>query len=244
MPSVVRELRPTTERVLPAAAAEPCLEPEAVLVGDEDAATGGQLHLLPMQPSDEERLLQALCQGSDQAFETLYRLYVDRVAGLARLLLRGGPVDDAVQETFLRVFRSIQSFRKESRLTTWIHRIAVNVCVSELRRRTLRRAREGAMQPNEIAPDLEERTVARQAGQALLQILQALEPAKQTTFYLHYVEGLTASEVGEVLGEPRGTVLKRLQRTRAEVLQTWAERHGAAPVELRGSREPGLREAP
>lgn len=195
----------------------------------------GALHILPMAPADEARLVEALRQGSPHAFESLYHLYVDRVAGLARLLLRGGPVDDAVQETFLRVFRNIATFREEARLTTWIHRIAVNVCISELRKQTVRRAREGAVAQPERPKDLEEATSARQAGGALLAILREMEPAKQSTFYLHHVEGMSAAEIGEVLGEPRGTVLKRLQRTRAEVLQRWRDTHGS----LEGRRARG-----
>jgi RNA polymerase sigma-70 factor (ECF subfamily) len=188
----------------------------------------GALHILPMAHGDEARLVEALRQGSPQAFESLYHLYVDRVAGLARLLLRGGPVDDAVQETFLRVFRSIATFREEARLTTWIHRIAINVCISELRKQSVRRAREGAIAQPDQPSDLEEATSARQAGGALLAILRDLEPAKQTTFYLHHVEGMSAAEIGDVLGEPRGTVLKRLQRTRVDVLERWRATHGTA----------------
>lgn len=179
-----------------------------------------------MDAADEARLVDALRLGSPHAFESLYHLYLDRVAGLARLLLRGGPVEDAVQETFLLVFRNIGSFREEARLTTWIHRIAVNVCISELRKQTSRRAGEGALTEPNHAPDLEEAASVRQAGGVLLAILRDLDPAKQAAFYLHHVQGLSASEISDIVGEPRATVLKRLQRTRVEVLEIWRDRHG------------------
>ena len=51
--------------------------------------------------------------------------------------------------------------------------------------------------------------------------MNRLDPIKRATFHLHHVEDLTAAEIGEVLGEPRATVLKRLQRTRVELLDAW-----------------------
>ena len=63
-------------------------------------------------------------------------------------------------------------------------------------------------------------------------ILDSLAPIKSMTFYLHYVDGMTATEVGEVLGEGRGNVVKRLARVRDEVLTLWMAQHPAEKAEM------------
>lgn len=190
-----------------------------------------RLHILLPDAVDEERLLQALRDGAPDAFRTLYRLYLPKVAGLCRVLLRDVGVDDAIQDTFLRIFRNIDQFRGESRLTTWVHRIATNVCLSELRQRGTWRARHDPI-GEELGDDrdVEVEFADRQSGQKVQRLLEELDPIKRTTFFLHHVEGLTAAEIGEVLGEQRGTVLKRLQRTREDLLARFRESGAAAQV--------------
>ena len=180
------------------------------------------IHLLPPELVDEERLLEGLRAGAPDAFRALYRLFLPKVASLCRMLLRDVGVDDAVQDTFLRIFRNIHNFRGDSRLTTWVHRIATNVCLSELRQRGTWRARHDD-QADEVddGRDVEADFALKQSSQHLQALLDSLDPAKRTTFFLHHVEGLTAAEIGMVLGEQRGTVLKRLQRTREDLLARW-----------------------
>ncbi len=180
------------------------------------------IHMLPTEVVDEELLLEGLRAGSADAFRGLYRLYLPKVAGLCRVLLRDVGVEDAIQDTFLRVFRNIQQFRGESRLTTWVHRIATNVCLSELRQRGAWRARHDEFTDDlGDGRDVEADLALKQSSQQLQTLMDDLDPLKRTTFFLHHVEGLTAAEIGVVLGEQRGTVLKRLQRTREDLLARW-----------------------
>ena len=181
----------------------------------------GRLHILPLTDDDEARLVAALQNGTDGAFASLYHLYAHRVAGVVRLLLGDHGAEDAVQETFLRVHKHIEAFRGDARLSTWIHRIAVNVCLSELRKRRSRGQTVELAEQDEPTEHTEQTWIDRDAGHALLGLLNRLDPIKRATFHLHHVEDLTAAEIGEVLGEPRATVLKRLQRTRVELLDAW-----------------------
>ena len=192
------------------------------------------IHPLPNALIEDEQLLERLREGSPEAFRSLYRLYLPKVATLCRVMLRDVGVEDAIQETFLKIFRHIQAFRGDSRLTTWVHRIATNVCLSELRQRGTWQARHEEL--GDLADDgrdTEAELALRQSSQTLQLLMDELDPLKRTTFYLHHVEGLTASEIGEVLGEQRGTVLKRLQRTREDLLARWpgavAEKAGGRP---------------
>ncbi|MFH2006540.1 MAG: RNA polymerase sigma factor [bacterium] len=197
----------------------------------------GKLHVLPLGPKEEALLLEQLRDGASQAsgaFELLYHHFIGRVLGLARQLLKDrAAAEDAAQETFLRVYRTIHRFRGDARLSTWIHRIAVNVCLSELDRRKRR-----------SESPLEERA-PRPAGAAatggevrlsLAQVLGRLEPQKQVVFYLCHVEGLSAAEAAEVVGESRDAVLKRLQRTRCELLAMWQEQPRDVAAETKTAR--------
>ncbi len=196
------------------------------------------VHMLPTLVVDEEQLVEGLRTGSPEAFRSLYRLYLPKVAGLCRVLLRNVGVEDAIQDTFLRVFRNIQQFRGDSRLTTWVHRIATNVCLTELRQRGVWRARHDDL-VDEVSDgrDVEADLALKQSSQLLQALLDELDPLKRTTFFLHHVEGLTAAEIGIVLGEQRGTVLKRLQRTREDLLARWPN----ALPDSRESRDTGGR---
>lgn len=179
------------------------------------------LHLLPLGPSEEGVLVEQLQQGVPEAYSMLYRRYVGRVLGVATQVLgdRAG-AEDVAQEAFLKVFREIHRFRGDGRLVSWIHRITVNLAISELRRR--KRAREHRAQlPAEDRVDLG--ASEPELTESLRSVLAQLEPAKRITFYLHHVEGLSGAELAEVLGESRDAVLKRLQRTRRELLALWED---------------------
>jgi RNA polymerase sigma-70 factor (ECF subfamily) len=179
----------------------------------------GKLHVLPLGPAEEAVLVAELRQGEPAAYEMLYHRFGGRVLGVTTQILGDrASAQDAVQETFLKVFCDIHRFRGEGRLVSWIHRIAVNHCLSELRRRK-RAQREQESRPAErqtwIEADLPETALT------LLRVLDRLEPIKRATFYLHHVEGLSGAELAKVFGESRDAVLKRLQRTRRELLAEW-----------------------
>jgi len=168
--------------------------------------------------------VEQLQQGTPEAYSMLYRRYVHRVIGVAAQVLgdRAG-AEDVAQETFLKVFREIHRFRGDGRLVSWIHRIAVNLAISEVRRR--KRARDHRAQlPAGDRVDLG--AAEPELTESLRSVLAQLEPAKRLTFYLHHVEGLSGAELAEVLGESRDAVLKRLQRTRRELLSLWQDTGG------------------
>ena len=174
----------------------------------------------------EGALLEGLREGREGAFEALYHQYSGRVHRLAlRFLHDEEQARNALQETFLRVFRKVHTFRGDSGLGTWIYRIASNICLNEIRRpehTRLRRLGEDEEMAEQDAP-VDEQASRREIMERVSEIISTLEPKKRITFIMFYVEDLTADEIAEVLGEGRGTVLKRLQRTRAEVVEMAAE---------------------
>ena len=94
----------------------------------------------------EDQLLESCRRGDVAAFERLYRMHGERMKSVAlNLLRRESDAEDAVQETFLKVYRGAASFRGGAALSTWIYRILVNTCYDLLRRR--KRRPEDALEP-------------------------------------------------------------------------------------------------
>lgn len=203
--------------------------------------TASPLVLLPLGPEEERTLLRRLREGRREAFEALYHRFVGRTFRLAASLLGDRmAAEDATQEVFLRVYRSIQGFRGDAGLGTWIHRIAVNVCYSELTRRRRRPAELSGADPSPAVEGATDAGVGDlHAVLDLAALLSGLEPLKRVTFYLHHVEGLHAAEIANLLDDTRDAVLKRLQRTRSELLERMRMIGVTTDAEQRGRREAG-----
>jgi RNA polymerase sigma-70 factor (ECF subfamily) len=137
------------------------------------------------------------------AFEELYAAHGPRLKSIACNLLRSPTrAEDAVQETFLKAFRSWDRFKGEAAEFTWLYRILVNTCLDE-GRRTKRRREE---QEPEQAPE------APAGGGhdhplrlALERALGQIHHRARAVFVLAEVEGFTHREIGEILGIPEGT---------------------------------------
>ncbi len=151
--------------------------------------------------------------------------YADVYALCRRLL--GDPSDaaDATQEVFVRVVRSVMAFRGEAAFGTWLHRVTVNVCMTQLRRRGDVRARgqsAGALdfQPDELLSDdagpgerVERSDLARRTAAALAD----LSDEAREVVVLRDVQGLSTREAAELLGVSEGAVKVRLHRAHARL---------------------------
>lgn len=165
-------------------------------------------------------------QGDAEGFQTLYRMHRREVSRLvARLLGPRGDVDDVIQEVFIQVFRSLQSFRGDSRFTTWLHRVTVNVALMHLRA-----ARSRPQLSTETAPDLaspDDHSPLTEAARnerlrALYNILDQLTDKKRAVFILHDLEGVPAAQIASMVGSPVLTVRTRLFYARREVYAAMA----------------------
>lgn len=147
-----------------------------------------------------EAELLAACQRHDiRAFEELYQQHGSRLKSIA-MHVAGNRQDaeDAVQETFLKLYRAIGSFQGQASIGTWLCRIVINVCYDQARKRQ----RE--------APPPDERHAAPGTGQialkmALEQALREINPRHRMVFLLFEVEGLRHSDIAAILEIPEGT---------------------------------------
>ena len=156
----------------------------------------------PSGSNPEDAALAAACLAGDlHAYERLYRWQGARMRNLARNLLgTQSDAEDAVQETFLKVQRSIASFRGQSSFVTWTFRILVNTC-HDLRRSRVRRKEfvpdereEGATPPEPRAPGGHPSLKL-----ALERAIANLTPQQRNVFLLYEVEGFHHAEIASML---------------------------------------------
>lgn len=180
----------------------------------------------PQETSDEA--LAALVQKDDHdAFATLMDRYQPKLLRYGRrFLAQKEPIDDAVQDIFLKVYQNIQSYDRARPFSPWIYRIAHNTFTNELRRRsrkpliTLDLDALSAHTAYEIDPAGDEERAQMDA--LINRGLDALPPQYREVIVLHYLEGLGYQEIADVLHVPTGTVGIRLYRAR-QALKKYVE---------------------
>ncbi len=154
----------------------------------------------PGARAEDQRLVEACRAGDPAAFERLYELHGPRMKSLAwNLLGNVHDAEDAVQETFLRVYRGLPSFRGQSSLGTWVYRILLN-CSTDIRRRGARR--KEASDENAEPETLEAAPAPVRDHPLRLSLeksLSQLSPRQRGVFILVEVEGFKHSEAAEIL---------------------------------------------
>jgi RNA polymerase sigma-70 factor (ECF subfamily) len=189
----------------------------------------------------ERLFLTRLRARDERAFEELVGSYGDRVFSLVlRMVGNRAEAEDIAQEVFVTVFKSIETFRGESRFSTWLLRIAANHSKNRIkylaRRATdkggLEDVPEGAMadlgkapaQSHVDAPDaiLE----AAERGSALERAIAALDDDQRLVVILRDVEELSYEEICDITGLPEGTVKSRIHRARMALKERLEEEQG------------------
>jgi len=193
--------------VLENASRTPRTEKEALLDGPDER--DGHPAGAPGSGSEAESaaLLDGCRRGDVAAFERLYTLHGARMKSIARNLLGlETDAEDAVQETFLKVYRGAGSFRGSATLSTWIYRILVNTCYDLLRRR--RRHPEDALESPAESGAVPAGLHAPAADQPLRisidQSMSKLAPKQRAVFLLSAVEGFSHREIADVLDLSEG----------------------------------------
>jgi len=175
--------------------------------------------------SQEIELISRAREGDQIAFAQLVEKHDARVMSLARSILGCGfDAEEAYQEIFLKIYRSLPAFRFESDFSTWIHRIAVNTALSKRRSLQRRRQKEQIMDPLNSEDDffdsvpnnpLDNPENQQLRSEILAQIERALEgiPARQrTVFVMKHDQGMKLKEIARTLGIGEGTVKAYLFR--------------------------------
>lgn len=176
----------------------------------------------------DAQLVERCMHGEEAAWEDLVKTHTRRVYSIClRFTAREQEAQDLTQEVFLRVFRTVKSFRAgEGSFTVWLTRLTRNLLIDNYRRTKSERVTDSI---EDQLPTLEERTAVesrtdsmlagREAGEVLQAALVKLSPELRETVILRDLEGLEYKEIAAALNVPEGTVKSRLNRGRAELVR-------------------------
>jgi len=212
--------------------------------------------LPPGSPEDDRQvvldLVRATLDGDDAAFSELFRRFRDKVYRICFRFTRDhDEAMDVLQTTFIKVHRSLSSYREESSFATWISRVATNACIDHVRAKR----REGQVEldesvDTEAAAGGEALSPARalapsgaalnsELGAAIQDALEKLSDKHRAVFTLHCVEGMSYQAIADTLQISIGTVMSRLFHARRYLRRSLAPYLGEARVRtlLRGQED-------
>jgi len=201
--SLNRDARPSTEYISKKAA------PPVSTIGSDKLS--------------EARAIQRAREGDPSAFEYLYRMHSQRVYAVCRRMVGNTTeAEDLTQEAFLLLFRKIHTFRGESAFSTWLHRLAVNIVLMHLRKKS------PPIVSIQATPDPEDETISLDVdiGQSdlllegvvdrinLKRCIAQLPVGYRSIFVLHDIQGYQHKEIAEILGRSVGDSKSQLHKAR------------------------------
>ena len=185
--------------------------------------------------TSDEQIVERALSGDAEAFGEIVHRWERRIFALAYGMLgREEDARDATQETFFAAFRNLRGFRGQARVSSWLHRIAVNQCITRQRRAKVRN--EAAIEdeeerhaasfsaPLELSPARV--TEGRESSQAVRRAVNGLPVDLRQVVVMKEFEGLTFREIAEALDLPLSTVKSRLY-TAMRQLQMRLQRFGS-----------------
>jgi RNA polymerase sigma-70 factor (ECF subfamily) len=175
---------------------------------------------LSPSPLADAELVERCRMGDTAAWRSLYDRYAPSVHRFISAL--GIPLEDredAAQDVFVAVYRSLARFRGEAQLSTWIYRIAARHAVRLGRRRRVREFLSALALREPPPPPAADPSERATHLHLLDKMLTKLNPKKRAVFVLFEIEGLPVDEIARVVGCPENTVWSRLHHARAEMLK-------------------------
>lgn len=202
----------------------------------------GQARLVPSPVNDDAELVFRAAARDEAAIRTIMQANNRRLYRIARGILRNdSEAEDVVQETYVRAFTHLDSFRGDSRLSTWLGRIAMNEALGRLRRQrpsvdwaTLEPALEAQIIqfPLSASTDDPEKSMAQREIQHVVEhAIDELPEAFRIVFITRVIEGMNVEETAEILGLKPETVKTRLHRARTMLRDNVEKKIGPVVME-------------
>lgn len=202
------------------------------------ATTWATTRRLDYRLDADTQLVERCLSGDDAAWEDLVKVHTRRVYSICyRFTGNDQEAQDLTQDVFLRVFRTLKSFRAgEGSFSVWLSRVSRNLLIDHYRRTRLDRASDSLddqlavlEEKSSVAARADGMLAGREASEMLQGALQKLSPELRETVILRDLEEMEYREIAKVLDVPEGTVKSRLNRGRAELARI-LRRHSVAPA--------------
>ncbi len=178
----------------------------------------------------DQQLVERAQRGDKRAFDLLVIKYQRKLARLLSQFIRdAAEVEDVTQETFIKAYRSLSSFRGDSAFYTWLYRIGINAAKNFLVAQKRRASATTNEFDIEVAENFEEGSqlrelntpenelMSKQIAQTVHQALQALPEELRSAITLREIEGLSYEEIASIMSCPTGTVRSRIFRAREAI---------------------------
>lgn len=178
----------------------------------------------------DQQLVERAQRGDKRAFDLLVVKYQRKLARLlSQFIHDAAEVEDVTQETFIKAYRSLSSFRGDSAFYTWLYRIGINAAKNFLVAQKRRASTTTNEFDIEAAENFEEGSqlrelntpenelMSKQIAQTVHQALQALPEELRSAITLREIEGLSYEEIASIMSCPTGTVRSRIFRAREAI---------------------------
>ena len=180
---------------------------------------------------DEQKLVDGLKKKYTWAYETLYDDYAPKLGSVIKSYLGSDDVDDVIQETFIKVYRNIKKFRGDSKLSTWLYRIAVNLCKDVIVRRKKNNEYLVDLQEEEEGPNFEppapnnvfQEVMNELSYEELSETMLKLSEDDRLLIKLRDIDDLSYDEIAAILDKPVGTVKSKLHYARRRLRELLQE---------------------
>jgi RNA polymerase sigma-70 factor (ECF subfamily) len=188
----------------------------------------------------ETRLAKLSRGGDRRAFAELVELYKDKIYHLGyRMLNQKQEAEDIVQETFLRVYTNLDRYDENQKFSTWIYRIATNLCIDRLRKRKPSFSIDAEMMDGEgtdlhamLASDdagPDEELILSETQHNIREAIQTLPDKYKTVVILRYLHDMSLQEISDVLDMPVTTIKTRVHRGREFLRKRLESEYGDKP---------------
>lgn len=177
----------------------------------------------------DQALVERVQQGDKKAFNLLVSRYQNKVAGLLMRYVSPNDIPDVVQESFIKAYRSLESFRGDSAFYTWLYRIAVNTAKNYLTAQGRRPPTEDILADEAETYDVgsnlrdvetpENLMLSAELKKVIFDTIDNLQEELKTAITLREIEGMSYEEIAEIMACPVGTVRSRIFRAR-EIIES------------------------
>lgn len=184
--------------------------------------------------SKEKNLINRAKKGDEKSFESLILGCQGRAYNIALQYLKNEhDALDALQESFIKIFRNLNSFNGDSKFDTWVYRIVVNTCNDMLRKNNNRKKidsiyhddgeKETILEIPDSSNSPEELYDKKEKRNRIISCLEKLNPEQKEIIILRDIHGFTYEEISEILDCSIGTVKSRINRSRLRLRETLLE---------------------
>ena len=177
-----------------------------------------------MIQKDDLVYIDEVLQGNTSAFTILVDRHKDMVYTIAKALLRDShEAEEAAQDSFVKAFQSLKSFRRKARFSTWLYRIIYNECVSRLRKRKIHTVsleeHTGLEDPGSEGHEMEELTDTEAQRLLLERALGTLNEVDRSVILFYYYEDLSVEEIAKITSLTQSNVKIKLFRARKKLYE-------------------------